>query len=327
MLGDTISTIAGTLYGDEQKWPLIYSANEDITNPDKIKVGQKLKIPPVAEWNKMKEDEKKEIYSKSAWGVPPSKNALTVKLPKKDSWWHHFDPSLWIASKASKQVASLLSPRSQESTVDLYSLVNDISDDTLTSGSDVLRVGISPARLRRNANIIIKEFFESGYSPAVTIAALVNAWEESRWIDDIWGDNNLSGGLFQLHSTKGAGRRMTRSQIVNPIANTRRIISEIEQYGKALIAAARGTTSVADLSAIFARDIERPFDSVKAGKLRKAQTYKLFPSVAGLASGTLTDSRGGHASEEEDYVSLAEWKRNELNRLLLEKFNLGDNKK
>jgi LysM domain-containing protein len=44
--GDTLSKIAKKFYGDANKYMKIFEANKDqLTDPDKIKVGQKLKIP------------------------------------------------------------------------------------------------------------------------------------------------------------------------------------------------------------------------------------------------------------------------------------------
>ncbi len=44
--GDTLSKIAKTFYGDANKYMKIFEANKDqLKDPDKIKVGQKLKIP------------------------------------------------------------------------------------------------------------------------------------------------------------------------------------------------------------------------------------------------------------------------------------------
>lgn len=44
--GDTLSKIAKHFYGDAGKYPKIFEANRDqLSNPDLIKVGQKLKIP------------------------------------------------------------------------------------------------------------------------------------------------------------------------------------------------------------------------------------------------------------------------------------------
>ena len=44
--GDTLSALAKRYYGDASKYTRIFEANRDqLSDPDKIKVGQKLKIP------------------------------------------------------------------------------------------------------------------------------------------------------------------------------------------------------------------------------------------------------------------------------------------
>jgi len=44
--GDTLSKIAIEFYGDASLYPKIFDANRDqLTDPDKIRVGQKLRIP------------------------------------------------------------------------------------------------------------------------------------------------------------------------------------------------------------------------------------------------------------------------------------------
>ena len=45
--GDTLSKIAREHYGKASRWPLIFEANRDqLDNPDRIKPGQVLRIPP-----------------------------------------------------------------------------------------------------------------------------------------------------------------------------------------------------------------------------------------------------------------------------------------
>jgi 5'-nucleotidase/UDP-sugar diphosphatase len=46
--GDTLLTIAEKQYGDATQWRRIYEANQDVigSNPDALKIGMKLKIPP-----------------------------------------------------------------------------------------------------------------------------------------------------------------------------------------------------------------------------------------------------------------------------------------
>ena len=46
--GDTLLTIAEQSYSDATQWRRIYDANKDVIggDPDKLKIGMKLKIPP-----------------------------------------------------------------------------------------------------------------------------------------------------------------------------------------------------------------------------------------------------------------------------------------
>jgi nucleoid-associated protein YgaU len=46
--GDTLLSIARDQYGDTTQWRRIYDANKDTigNDPDKLKLGQSLKIPP-----------------------------------------------------------------------------------------------------------------------------------------------------------------------------------------------------------------------------------------------------------------------------------------
>jgi nucleoid-associated protein YgaU len=47
--GDTLSKIAKAQYGDAMKYPVIFEANQPmLTDPDKIYVGQVLRIPPLS---------------------------------------------------------------------------------------------------------------------------------------------------------------------------------------------------------------------------------------------------------------------------------------
>jgi nucleoid-associated protein YgaU len=47
--GDTLSKIAKAYYGDAMKYPVIFEANKPmLTDPNKIYVGQVLRIPPVS---------------------------------------------------------------------------------------------------------------------------------------------------------------------------------------------------------------------------------------------------------------------------------------
>ena len=59
----------------------------------------------------------------------------------------------------------------------------------------------------------------------------------------------------------------------HPVVNTRRIILEVERDGAALIAADKRGHSIATLTYIFARDIERPSGNVWTRKYKAAQMF------------------------------------------------------
>jgi LysM repeat protein len=65
--GDTLSGIAGKLYGDIHMWPLIYIKNEKQIgqNPDLIRPGTKLVIPPASDFADIASDLLQQIYNKS----------------------------------------------------------------------------------------------------------------------------------------------------------------------------------------------------------------------------------------------------------------------
>ena len=67
--GDTLSGIAGDIYGDVHKWPVIYLANKELIgeNPDKISIGMSLKIPDVSKFDALSQDQVNSIYALSAW--------------------------------------------------------------------------------------------------------------------------------------------------------------------------------------------------------------------------------------------------------------------
>jgi len=109
----------------------------------------------------------------------------------------------------------------------------------------------------KNSRIIISMFRAAGYPIGVALAALVNARHESDLSNYAIGDSGQSVGLFQLYD-RGAGAGMTIEERQNPLANTKRIIQETRDYGSNRMTAYRNGASVAELSLIFGRDIERP---------------------------------------------------------------------
>ena len=44
--GDTLTSIARDWFGDGSKWDLIVAATPSLTNPNKLRIGQTLRLPP-----------------------------------------------------------------------------------------------------------------------------------------------------------------------------------------------------------------------------------------------------------------------------------------
>lgn len=135
-----------------------------------------------------------------------------------------------------------------------------------------------------NVDIIEREFKAAGYSTSLSAAAVVNAYAESKLNAKASGDSGNSIGLFQLHS-KGGGLGMSVEDRQDPVINTRRIIEIITEpkngnFGKTLREMeAEGVTDIAELTAVFCRDIERPkFTTLEMTK-RRELAKKLFPSL------------------------------------------------
>ena len=136
----------------------------------------------------------------------------------------------------------------------------------------------------RNAQIIVTEFLKAGFPLGVALSAVVNARHESDLSNAAVGDSGHSVGLFQLYDS-GAGAGMSVEERMDPYVNTKRIIEETKVYGNKtyrdgrinLMDAYDQGASVATLSLIFGRDIERPKNK---GAGRDATARKLFPLIA-----------------------------------------------
>lgn len=128
---------------------------------------------------------------------------------------------------------------------------------------------LSPAQ-KEMAKIIEQRFLAAGLPKSVAAAAIVNAYAESGLRPGATGDSGHSIGLFQLHD-RGGGHGMSVEERKDPGINTDTILNRevLKGFGKNLRAAAAGGASIAELSAIFSRDIERPRD--REGAMAKRQ--------------------------------------------------------
>ena len=165
--------------------------------------------------------------------------------------------------------------------------MNSIKLDDVATLPDWLRgskYNESQAGRLRNAKIIYDMFRKAGYPAGIALAAIANARHESDISNEAVGDSGSSVGLFQLHKN-GAGKGMSTADRMDPYKNTARIIKEADMYGSKMMTAYNSGASVADLSVIFGRDIERPANA-GAGRDKTART--LFGPIADVPAITLT---------------------------------------
>lgn len=119
-------------------------------------------------------------------------------------------------------------------------------------------VTLSPEQ-ERIVTIIASEAAAAGLS-WLTVAAVVNAYAESRLNPMAIGDNGASVGLFQLHE-KGAGKGMTVAQRQDPAQNAARIFDTARGTP---VAGMRGKSN-AELVREFAHHVERCYECGHAG--------------------------------------------------------------
>jgi len=152
-----------------------------------------------------------------------------------------------------------------------------------------------------NAYTILSEFLAASQPLVVAIAAVVNSYAESRldhqgtykispWtrpaiLPSQTADNEKSSGLFMTNPAAGAaGAGMSEADRWDPIRNTRRILSIVEgSAGASLRNAYKSDASLAQMVAIFERDIERPAHPTG----REAETWKLYPKLADVRASKL----------------------------------------
>jgi len=163
-------------------------------------------------------------------------------------------------------------------TVDLARLLKSSKMNTTWKSSTIPRT--TGAERVSNATISANEWLESGYPMAVVLAALVNADYESRMSNRATGDNGNAIGLYQLSKT-GAGKGMSESDMRNPSLNTRALMKDFKFSGEPVMSAYRAGSSVAQLSGLFGKYVERTANK-NVIELRGAYARSLFPSIANI---------------------------------------------
>lgn len=159
----------------------------------------------------------------------------------------------------------------------------------LTQGqtTDILRLVAPKYRSERNdrmMQIIATEFAKAGLPTNAIAAAITNAKAESGLNPLASGDGGHSIGLFQLNDW-GAGQGLTVEFRQDPVNNARTILQRevLTGRGATFRRRAKEGASVAELAAIFARDIERPADKAGAMAARGRLAARMWPTLAKTA--------------------------------------------
>jgi len=145
----------------------------------------------------------------------------------------------------------------------------------------------------QNKNIIYTLFRIAGFTQTQAAVALANAQAESNFNNLANGDACQSYGLFQTHTTKGAGIDVllgnrkaslianidTRYAFFNPYVNTLAILDSAFRYNL------KNSTTLVSATTTFVDKIERPNDRERAKKTRAVfatnlQNYKISTADA-----------------------------------------------
>lgn len=144
--------------------------------------------------------------------------------------------------------------------------------------------------------IIDRERRRAGLPPALTPAAVVNAWHESRLDPDAVsgypGEDSV--GLFQLNAARGAaGAGMSHADRADPAKNAARIFAvtrdalDTTERGYPSLRMAWRSGTVADLAAAFTRYVERPADRHVRAAERAASLSRFYPELKGVPAASL----------------------------------------
>jgi hypothetical protein len=178
------------------------------------------------------------------------------------------------------------SPSSYYGSPDITATTTELLDALPYSGATLDGESVSVLQ-RKYADKIVELFSTAGFSLNIAMAAVVNAYEESRLDPQVcfgilpWGPNRLEGpklseenscGLFQLNAAPGAaGAGMTPEQRKDPILNTQQIIRTVKgSEGSELRSQDAADAPLSELIYLFTRDIERPRNRESKGKDRAA---------------------------------------------------------
>lgn len=136
---------------------------------------------------------------------------------------------------------------------------------------------------RKMAGVILDAFFSAGFSAEAGMAAVVNAYAESRLNPSAWGDRasdpegiGCSGGLFQLNRCAGLGKGLTRQEVLDPWTN---IATIIRAAHRSKLFRGADPLDAAALSSAMTRDILRPSKKEEKARARAALLSIFWPTT------------------------------------------------
>ena len=112
---------------------------------------------------------------------------------------------------------------------------------------------------------------------ALTLAAVVNAWYESRLrarAHNPKGEDSI--GLFQVNRNGTLGAPYSREQLRRPDFNTAVILTEVQRRSGELLQA----RTIQELTTAFAVHVERPTDRFRVGEMRGRSVRIWWGSLA-----------------------------------------------
>ena len=133
-------------------------------------------------------------------------------------------------------------------------------------------VGLSEKQLAV-ADLIVEEFTDAGFGPAVAAAAVVNAFRESSLDPSEESETKRYVGLFQVSPDIEPSREKRK----NARTNTRLIIEQAKK-SKAFMRIASETSDIPTLAGAFAVHVERPKDKPGEEFVRSALAAKMYPT-------------------------------------------------
>lgn len=171
------------------------------------------------------------------------------------------------------------------STLGVAQIVNDLKTIIPEDGriSDIIKLpggGDLSSRQKEMVDIIEDEFTYAGYTRPVIIAAVVNAYAESKFNPDAHNtDGEDSVGLFQLNRRGGAGAEESVEDLKNPRFNAQTIIDVEKKWMDLIQTYADSGTPIENLVAEFTKTVERPKDKEGDAAKRKELYRQMFPDL------------------------------------------------